>query len=130
MFVRHITEQDVFDNGFLLNPITNETFSRQQIDTKHVSTYMQIWIDINSYRYRVVTDREGVVEDGHIFSRDILGELVTEFFDNDLESFLRRNLPNKFPEWNDVKISWFMGSLKNLEKSEKQKVLINLFGEL
>lgn len=130
MFVRHITEKDVFEKGFILNPLTNETFSKQKIDTQYLSTYMQIWVDINSYRYRVVTDREGLVENGIILSKDILSELHAEFFDNDIDSFLKRNIPKKFSHWSDIKLTCMMGNIDRLDHNTKQQKMIELFGEL
>jgi Mg2+/Co2+ transporter CorC len=130
MFVRHITEKDIFENGFILNPLTNETFSKQKIDTECLSTYMQIWIDVNSYRYRVITDREGKIEDGVILTKDILKELVTEFFNKDIESFIERNISTLYPNWNKIKKQCFIENIKKLEPEKKREKMLELFGEL
>lgn len=125
MFIRYITEKDVFESGFILNPLSNETFSRQKIDNRLLSTYMQVWNDINSFCYRVVTDREGLIERGTISSKEVLRELVDKFFVDDVDAFLKRNI-SKLKHFNNEK---FLESLNCLDRTKKENVMINLFGE-
>lgn len=128
MFVRYIEDKDVFEAGFILNPLFNETFSKEKIDTKYLSTYMQVWMTDNSYRYKVVTDREGVVEYGTIFSKEILQGLVSKFFKHDKVNFLRRNLKN-IHDWNNKEIQVITGSLQMLPEEKIKEIMIKHFGE-
>lgn len=128
MFVKHIEDKDIFECGFTLNPLFNETFSMEKVDRKFISTYMQVWVDINSYRYKVVTDREGVIEYGTVFSKEILKGLVSKFFTHDRANFLRRNLP-KLSKWDDKTISMISSSLQRLPQREIDNIMLNNFGE-
>lgn len=129
MFVKHIVDQDVFNNGFLLNPLFNESFSREKIDTKFLSTYMQIWVDVNAYNYKVTTDREGEIARGTIFSADALNDLVDTYFNNDKKNFIRRNIKSRMPEWDPIQRSCFLGSLEGFSIEKIEHTITNLFGE-
>lgn len=129
MFVRYIEDKDVFACGFTQNPIMNETFFREKIDTKYLSTYMQVWMNINTYRYKVVTDREGAIEYGNISSKEILEELVSKFFENDKANFIRRNLSTIDPTLSETNCNLILASLQKMPEKELEKIIIKKFGE-
>lgn len=132
MFVKHITDEDIFRAGFLLNPVFNETFYKEKIDTTYISTYMQIWVDANSYQYKVVTDREGEVERGTIFSAAVLKDLSEEYFNKDVQTFLKRQLNSNSENLNPVEGAFFKSLSKKVDQMnvEVQKsTMLNLFGE-
>ena len=95
MFVKHIEERNFIDEGFETNPVTRETFSKQQVDSDSVSSYVQVWLGVNTYRYKAVTDKEGTVEYGHIRNKEDLREVNKRFFENREREFLKRQLPSK-----------------------------------
>lgn len=133
MFIRHIIDEDVFNNGFILNPLFNETFYREKIDTTYISTYMQIWIDVNSYRYKVITDREGVINRGTIFSASILKSLTEKYFDNDKKNYMKRRLCKKIPFLNSnlekKYANMILNGLDNMSETKTNATMLELFGE-
>jgi len=132
MFVKHIIDEDIFKEGFILNPLFNETFSREKIDTNFISTYMQIWLDVNSYRYKIMTDREGTVVRGTINSVDVLKQLTEKYFNNDIKEFIKRNISRIYPKLNNIEKAYFSGVVNNLDlltKANTKKIMLNLFGE-
>ena len=92
MFVKHIEEQNFIDAGFSINPLSRETFSKQIIDSDTISTYVQVWIDVNTYRFKAVTDKEGTVEYGSIRNKEDLAEVNRRFFEDHKKEFLVRQL--------------------------------------
>lgn len=133
MFIKHIIDEDVFRNGFVLNPVFNESFSREKIDTTYISTYMQIWVDINSYRYKVLTDREGVIDRGSIFSASILKSLTEKYFDNDIRNYIERRIKHKLSSLNSNfekrYLSMIIRELEDMNETRLKRTMLTLFGE-
>lgn len=128
MFVRYISDEDILNNDFILNPLFNETFSRETIDTTYISTYMQIWNGVNSYKYKVLTDREGTIEYGTICSKELLSEITERFFGKGKVNYLKRNLP-LCKNWDTIDSGSVNGMLDKLSESEIDTIIIDVFGE-
>jgi len=131
MFVKHMINEDIFKEGFILNPLFNETFSREKI-TPFISTYMNIWLGLNSYKYLIVTDRENEVERGTIKSVSMLKKLTKQYFDDDVRSFIKRNISQKYDSLNSVECAYFNSIMKKIDKMNDKKVkqmMLDLFGE-
>ena len=92
MFVKHIEEKNFLDYGLILSPLTRESFSKWNIDSTTISTYLQVWIVANSYQYIGATDVEGTIERGTIRNKQELAEIHYRFFVNQKKEFLRRQL--------------------------------------
>lgn len=93
---------------------------------------MQIWVDANSYRYKVVTDREGEVERGTIFSAAVLKDLSEEYFNKDIQTFLKRQLNSKSENLNPVEGAFFKSLSKKVDQMSvgvQKSTMLNLFGE-
>jgi len=98
MFVKHISEQDILDSGFVLNSLGRETYSKKLIDGEYLSTYVQIWLDVNTYRYEVITDIEGIVEYGEIRNKRDLSRVDSKFFQNYKGEFMVRCISSELIE--------------------------------
>lgn len=92
MFVKHLEEQNFFDYGFTLNALSGETYSKWSIDSTTISTFVQVWMDVNIYKFKAVTDVEGVVELGKIHNKKQLQEIHERYFKNHKRNFLIRQL--------------------------------------
>lgn len=92
MFVKHIDERNFLDAGFVVNPVTKETFSKKSVDIDTISTYVQVWNDMNIYKFKAVTDIEGTVELGAIRNMDDLNEIERKYFKDQKREFLFRQL--------------------------------------
>lgn len=122
MFVKHLEEQNFFDAGFSLNPLSRETFSKQSIDAESISTYVQVWMDVNSYKYKAVTDKEGTVEYGSIRNKEDLSEINRRFFVDHKKEFLIRQLIPLVDERIQMDTIQRTILLKLIQKSQENEV--------
>lgn len=132
MFVKHINENNFFDEGFTLNPLTRESFSKQLIDCQSISTYVQAWLNINTYLYVAITDKEGKVESGKINNKEELKELNRRFFEDHKREFLFRQLPQRIKSMNpldDIQSDLLLDMIKQFDEKEIDETLKRHFGE-
>lgn len=132
MFVKHIEEQDFIDAGFTLNSLTRETFSKQTIDSDTISTYVQVWLQINTFRFKAVTDKEGSVEYGFIRNKQDLAEVNRRFFEDHKREFLIRQLVplvDERVEMDNIQRALLLNMIESANEEEIDELIKAHFGD-
>lgn len=132
MFVKHIEEQDFIDAGFTLNSLTRETFSKQTIDSNTISTYVQVWLQINTFRFKAVTDKEGSVEYGFIRNKQDLAEVNRRFFEDHKREFLIRQLVplvDERVEMDNIQRALLLNMIESANEEEIDELIKAHFGD-
>jgi len=121
MFVKHIDESNFFDYGFELNSVMKESLSKHLVDSDTISTYVQVWLDVNSYKYKAATNIEGIVERGSIRNKEDLAEVNRRFFEDHKREFLFRQHITEY-DTNE--------NIGEASEDELNKMIIKYFGDI
>lgn len=102
MFVRHLEEKDLVARGFVgSNPINfvPETYLKEQhSEYSGISTMMSVWLVNNIFQYKVITDRESIIDRGTFTKPEQIDNLIEKYFTNDYISYRERQLGRSLTE--------------------------------
>lgn len=94
MFVKYITESDILARGFKpsnLATLYPESYKLMDVSADNeINTYIQIWIDNNTYKYSVITDLESTIDRGILKKKEQMDDIIFKYITNATQEYRKR----------------------------------------